>query len=182
MRAGIIISVVITLTLLIGGFFTYRALYPHESLKNSEAVRDFAGTDGTQLGTYTDLAGAPLDLNQFAGTVRVVNIWATWSPASAADLELITEVVHETGAPVTQLAVNRAEPAAKVQAYVAHYALKDQFTFVLDPSDTFYKTVGGFAMPETIIYDTAGTKVLHHRGEITKEVLTAALKTAVTAE
>jgi len=46
---------------------------------------------------------------------------------------------------------------------------------VLDPRDAFYLTVGGYAMPEVVIYNRKGEVVEHFRGVANK----ADIKTVV---
>jgi uncharacterized FAD-dependent dehydrogenase len=38
--------------------------------------------------------------------------------------------------------------------------------FLLDTSDRFYKSIKGYAMPETVIYDPEGRIYFHARGPI----------------
>ena len=37
---------------------------------------------------------------------------------------------------------------------------------ILDGNDHFFKTIGGYAMPETILFDRIGNIVFHKRGSL----------------
>ncbi len=37
-------------------------------------------------------------------------------------------------------------------------------TFLLDSKDAFYKSIGGFSMPETLFADADGNVIVHKRG------------------
>ena len=39
--------------------------------------------------------------------------------------------------------------------------------FLLDSSDSFYRSIGGFTMPETLFVDGGGNILLHKRGPMT---------------
>jgi len=47
---------------------------------------------------------------------------------------------------------------------------------VQDPNDSFYKSIGGFAMPETLFIDGEGNIRLHKRGPMTYEEMKVAVE------
>jgi len=47
--------------------------------------------------------------------------------------------------------------------------VSDKLIFLLDPKDTFYKSIGGFAMPETLFVNSDGTINFHKRGPMRAE-------------
>jgi hypothetical protein len=48
--------------------------------------------------------------------------------------------------------------------YTDQIDVTDRMLFLLDDSDTFYQTIGGFSMPETIFVNSSGQIVVHKRG------------------
>ncbi len=42
----------------------------------------------------------------------------------------------------------------------------EHIIFAIDKTDSFYTSIGGFAMPETVFYDSKGSIVFHKRGSM----------------
>lgn len=125
---------------------------------------------------YTDLAGNPVALTQFKGKVLVVNSWATWMPFSQTELPALNQLREKYGDDVAFLAINRMEDRALVTAYLGTLPEIKNITFLIDPADTFYKAVGGYAMPETVVYAKDGTIALHQRGVVVEGDLNTLLE------
>jgi thiol-disulfide isomerase/thioredoxin len=125
--------------------------------------------DGDGVAAYTDLLGNPMTLTSYVGKVIVVNSWASWSPESSRELPLLATIVKEyTDREVVVLAINRAEPQSTAERYLRTVGAADGVQLILDPDDHYYKSIGGYAMPETIFYDTKGNIVQHHHGVLTE--------------
>lgn len=132
---------------------------------------------------YTDLAGNPLSLNEYVGKVLVVNSWASWSPDSTAELQIFAALRSKYDLDeVVILAINRAEPQTTAERYLRTLEVSDQVQLVLDPTDRYYRSIGGFAMPETIIYDRRGGIVHHQRGPLTAEQATIYIDQALSKQ
>ena len=117
-----------------------------------------------------DLRGERVSSSAFAGRVRVINVWASWCPFCAKELADFDALQRELGERVVFLAINRAEPAVDARAFLEKTLGKDYaLRVLLDPSDSFYKTIGGFAMPETLFLNADGETVLHKRGPLSRE-------------
>lgn len=166
-----------TVVLLVMSSYTY-----HVSLKqkkneqmNKPAMKAFTINQGEA--SYTDLAGNPISLTDFVGKIIVVNVWASWSPFSANDLQNLVDIAKEVNEEEIEiLAINRAEPATTAERYLSTIGVLDNVTLVLDPGDKYYKSIGGYAMPETVIYDKEGNVFSHRRGVIKKEEVEADIK------
>jgi thiol-disulfide isomerase/thioredoxin len=167
---------------LVMGFFAYRALNPGETATNSDAARLLVGDGDNKVTFLKDLNGAQVDLSQYAGKVRVVNVWATWSPFSKDELSLLNSETSKYADDVVFVAINRAEPVAKVQAYVNKLKQMDGTIFLLDENDKFYDSLDGFAMPETIFYDRKGKMIFHKRGSLTAEETKKYIEEALNSE
>lgn len=119
---------------------------------------------------FTDMAGAVVRLADFAGTPLVINTWATWCPFCLKELPDFAAIQKEFGSGVNIIAINRAESAATVVAYIAEHGItQDKLLFLLDPKDIWYQDIGGFSMPETVFVDREGFIRAHVRGPMEQE-------------
>jgi thiol-disulfide isomerase/thioredoxin len=120
---------------------------------------------------YTDLDGNAVRLASFKGKPLIINSWATWIPFSQTELPLLKKIQSEQGDAVTILYINRMENAGTVRSFLGTFGVDDASKILLDPTDNFYKAIGGYAMPETVFYDSTGVLVSHVRGVLTEEEL-----------
>lgn len=121
-------------------------------------------------GVYTDTAGNPVSLDVYRGDVLVLNAWASWCPFCIKELpDFGTLATEYKDREVTVIAINRAEPPGTARAFIDHVGNPEDLVFLLDPSDSFYASIGGFSMPETQVYNRAGELVAHRRGFLTIE-------------
>ena len=124
--------------------------------------------NSTTTENFTDFKGNQADLEQHLGQTLIVNSWASWAPASVAELQLLTGVAaqyKEQG--VIVIGINRAESRTTAARYLETLGLTDSVQLIVDTDDRFYRSIGGYTMPETVIYDTKGSVLLHKRGAIT---------------
>lgn len=132
---------------------------------------------------YTDIEGREIDLVSAEGKVLVVTSWASWCPQCAAELELLNALAVERNDDRLQvLAMNRMEPKEQAQRFISTLPELPRISYVLDSKDYFFDSVVGYAMPETIFYNSAGEIVLHKRGSLTAEEAKAALDLAYQEE
>lgn len=103
------------------------------------------------------------------GKIRVINMWATWCPFCVNELPDFVRLQNEFQDTIEVIAINRAEPDQKAKNYIIRNELQNALVFVQDPNDSYYKSIGGFAMPETLFIDDDGNIRLHKRGPITFE-------------
>jgi phage gp45-like len=80
---------------------------------------------------------------------------------------------------VIVIGINRAESRTTAEAFLTTLGLTDEVLLIVDADDRYYGAIGGFSMPETIIYDTKGNIVKHKRGQITEAELTLVLDEAL---
>lgn len=133
--------------------------------KRNEA-QDF---DRAPVFTLEDYNGREVSLSDFAGTVRVVNAWATWCPFCVDELPDFAELQREFGDEIVVIAIDRAEPKEQAKKFTDRLGVTDELVFLLDPSDSFYKSIGGFSMPETLFIDQDGNIRIHKRGPMEPE-------------
>jgi thiol-disulfide isomerase/thioredoxin len=172
-RSGIITLCVIGLLLVVGGYYTFQINQKAATKPALSAPAMVALTTNDEQSPYTDLAGNPVVLSNYVGSVLVVNVWASWSPFSKNDLAVLSRLADRYAAdPVHFLAINRAENPLTAERFLKVVNATSDLLLVLDPDDRYYKSIGGYSMPETVLYDSEGEEVLHLHGALTEEVLT----------
>ncbi len=108
--------------------------------------------------------GNTVSLAEFKGRPVVINSWAVWCPFCREELSDFSELQKEFGDRITVIAIDRQEPLEKAKGYTDELDITNDMVFLLDPSDSFYKSIGGFSMPETIFVNEDGNIVVHKRG------------------
>ena len=114
--------------------------------------------------TLVDYNGHTVPLEEFRGKPLVINSWAVWCPFCRAELPDFAELQKEFGDRLVVIAIDRQEPLEKAKGYTDELNITNDMIFLLDSSDTFYKSISGFSMPETIFVNSAGEIVVHKRG------------------
>lgn len=111
-----------------------------------------------------DYNGKTIGFSDFAGKPVIVNSWAAWCPFCKKELPDFVAIQKEFGDKVVIIAIDRSESRDVAKKYSDELEVTDDLIFLLDPSDSFYKSIGGFSMPETIFVDKNGNIVDHKRG------------------
>lgn len=120
--------------------------------------------------TLKDYAGQPVNLaSAFPGKALVINSWAAWCPFCGQELKDFAAAQREYGDRLVIIAVDRAESLTVAKRFTDDLGVTDGLTLLLDPNDTFYQGIGGFAMPETIFVAADGTVRDHKRGPMDLE-------------
>jgi len=114
--------------------------------------------------TLADYNGNTASLEELRGKPLVINSWAVWCPFCRKELADFAELQKEFGDRLVVIAVDRQEPLAKAKGFTDELGITNDMLFLLDSSDSFYKSIGGFSMPETIFVNGAGEIVVHKRG------------------
>ncbi|MBI2046357.1 MAG: TlpA family protein disulfide reductase [Parcubacteria group bacterium] len=111
-----------------------------------------------------DYEGKIVRLSDFKGKPIVINSWAAWCPFCRKELVDFAAAQHEFGDKMVVIAIDRAESRDTAKKYTDELAVTSDIVFLLDPSDSFYRSIGGFSMPETIFVSRDGHIVDHKRG------------------
>lgn len=111
-----------------------------------------------------DYGGKAVRLADFHGRPLVINSWAAWCPFCKKELIDFAAAQKEFGDAVLMIAIDRAETKETAKKYSDELGVTDDLIFLLDSSDSFYQSIGGFSMPETIFVNTVGEIVTHKRG------------------
>ena len=126
--------------------------------------------------TLQDYEGNSVSLSDFKGTPIVVNAWAAWCPFCVKELpDLVT--LQQEFPEVVVIAIDRAESLERVKSYTDDLGITEDLVFLLDPADSFYKSIGGFSMPETVFVDKEGIIQDHKRGPMDVEEMKRRLET-----
>lgn len=113
-----------------------------------------------------DYNGKTVKLADFTGKPLVINSWAAWCPFCRQELADFAAVQKEFGDQVVIIAIDRAEPLETAKNFSDELGVTETLVFLLDPADSFYQSIGGFSMPETIFIDKSGNIVDHKRGQM----------------
>lgn len=154
MSTKIAISVIV-LILILGGFLL---LKQKDALEQTSSVNRFFDL---QLQDYNRNI---IPLANFKGKPLVVNSWAAWCPFCRKELVDFATAQRKFGDQVTIIAIDRAESLETAKKYSDELGVTNNLVLLLDPSDSFYQSIGGFSMPETIFVDKNGKIVDHKRG------------------
>lgn len=111
-----------------------------------------------------DYSGNTVKLTDFQGKPLVLNAWAAWCPFCRKELVDFATIQKEFGDKVVIVAINRQESLATAKGYTDKQGTSKDLIFLLDPGDSFYRSIGGFSMPETVFVDKNGTIRDHKRG------------------
>jgi len=116
------------------------------------------------------LDGGSISLNDYAGQVILVNMWATWCPPCKAEMPGINafyEDYKDDGFVV--LAINSQEDAATVQKFISEQGFT--FPVLLDGRGAVMNLYQVRGLPTTFIIDRNGQVQFSHSGAITYEQL-----------
>ena len=133
-----IITIVIIAILIIGG----AVLFSGE--KGPDMVPEFSGED---------FEGNIVSLSDFRGKPIVVNSWAVWCPFCIDELPEFARLQEEFEDEIVVIVIDRAESKEKQIPYLEDLEVAGKLVFLLDPGDSFYRSIGGFSMPETLFVD-----------------------------
>ncbi len=126
--------------------------------------------------SLNDYHGNKVSLSDFAGKNVVVNSWAAWCPFCVLELKDFAQLQEELGDAIVIIAIDRAELLETARGYTDDTGVSDKLVFLLDPADSFYKSIGGSVMPETIFVNDAGEIVFHKRGPMSLEEMRIKVK------
>ncbi len=111
-----------------------------------------------------DYSGADVRLSQFKREILVVHSWATWCTYCADEINNLTTLKKKYGDRIQILAPNRAESVQVAKPFTDALAVGESMLFLLDPDDAFYKSIEGYAMPETLFINDRGEVFYHQHG------------------
>ena len=169
---GIIVVIVFVSSL------TYYVRTVARDRAQNEAIKTLFSDDAQA--TYLDSQNNQISLSQYEGKILVVNVWASWSPYTEIEFPILDEIASrykDNG--VRVLVMNRKETPTQIERYLATIPTYNNIERIIDVNDFFYGGIQGYAMPETVIYDSKGKIVEHIKGVITKAQLEQTLDSII---
>ncbi len=120
--------------------------------------------------SFSAYDGRSVSLTEFKKKVLIAHTWASWCTFCAQELENLARIKEVYGDEVAIVAINRAEPLGEAKAFSDALELPEGVVLLLDPSDSFFKHIEGFHMPETVFIEPSGTILFHQRGPLSFEL------------
>jgi thiol-disulfide isomerase/thioredoxin len=120
--------------------------------------------------TLEDLSGKPVSLNDYLGSIVLVNLWATWCPPCREEMPVLQTFYedHKTDGFVL-LAINQEETREVVQPFVKEFGLT--FPIWLDLNYQAQQEFNTNSLPSSYVIDRAGRVRLMWFGGISKKNL-----------
>jgi thiol-disulfide isomerase/thioredoxin len=167
------------------GFLRQAVLYTALVVFANGAAADVAALEGLREGDmkklvfhadpkplpqaeFTDLAGAPHSMADYAGKWVVLNFWATWCAPCRQEMPTLSALQAEMGGDdlaVVTLATGRNPPQAITRFF--EEAGVANLPDYIDPTHNLARPMGVMGLPVTVIVDPEGREVARLMGEAT---------------
>ena len=118
-------------------------------------LREFNGAIPPLAIKLTDIHGAPVVRNDFAGKVTVVNFWATWCPPCIEEIPSLNRLQRKMkGRPFELISINYAEDRETVMDFLRR--VKVDFPVLLDTDGAYAKAWSVISYPSSFVIDPQG--------------------------
>ncbi len=155
-RTLLIISISVFLVAVLFSLAVFRV---HEKEKDTNFAKEY----GLQL---TDYTGKSVHLFDYRRKVLIAYAWASWCSYCGAELQNLAKLKKTYGDNIQIVAINRGEALTVAKHFTDNLQDTAGLIFLIDPQDSFFKEIGGYAMPETVFIDVGGAILYHQRGPI----------------
>jgi thiol-disulfide isomerase/thioredoxin len=120
--------------------------------------------------TLADLSGKPVSLDDYLGSVVLVNLWATWCPPCKAEMpSLQTFYENHKADGFLLIGINQEEILEVVTPFVAEFGLT--FPVWLDEDYMAQRVFNTSSLPSSYVIDRTGRVRLMWIGEISGKFL-----------
>jgi cytochrome c biogenesis protein CcmG/thiol:disulfide interchange protein DsbE len=138
--------------------------------KSSSSLEPVAVNFAAPELSLENLAGRTEALEDYRGSVVLVNNWATWCPPCKAEMPTLAAYYNEHRSEgFTIIAIEAGDPVDVVSPFVQSYNLK--FPVWLDPNGASLRAFGNGTLPSSYVIDRSGTVRYAWTGEINREML-----------
>lgn len=118
------------------------------------------------------LEGGQVDIDDYRGTVMLVNVWASWCEACRSEHPILVAVQDELGRDSLKIiGINMSDTREDALAFLDEMG-GSNYPSVVDPEARHAVEWGTFALPETYLVDRDGTIVQKAVGPVTAEWIT----------
>lgn len=128
--------------------------------------------------TLKDYDGNDVNIKEIEGGVVLLNAWAAWCPFCVDEIPDFIQAQIDLGDDITVVLINRQESLDRAKGFSDDLGANGVVITLLDPNDSFYRQIGGFAMPETLFVKD-GNVILHKRGPITLQEVKLIVRNAL---
>lgn len=157
------IGTAVTLILVITLAVSFSGTGTTQNQPGSQNAQTAAHAPGFSLKNYSNEI---ITLDDFDTPITVINLWASWCPFCTDELPDFAELQETYPDQIEVVAINRGEDREAAKSFTDQRGITDDMTFLLDPDESYYKKIGGFAMPETLFLGPNKNIVRHHRGPL----------------
>ncbi len=177
---GILIGAALTLIFLLG--FPSNPAQENSStseLRSDEVIEAMEPSVGALAPKFRlqDIHGSKIDLDDFRGSVVLLNFWATWCGPCRLEMPLLEDHYRDYGGEdFTILAVNLGESLNDVGAFVDEFGLT--FPVLLDPMGEVSKLYRVIGYPSSVVIDPEGRIAKIHVGILSETQLGEYLRLA----
>ena len=120
--------------------------------------------------SLNDLDGNPVTLEDYLGTVVLVNNWATWCPPCKAEMPTLQAYFEDhTDKGFTIIAIESGDPVAEVKEFVKDYGLT--FPVWADANMASIAAFRNPGLPSSYVIDRDGTVRLAWAGAVSRKML-----------
>lgn len=172
-KTTILIALILIIIFAVVFFTTRSDKHDLETVTTENATQE---KKDASLFELEDYEGNTYVLKDFRTDIIVVNSWASWCPFCVNELPDFKKLKEAYEDKVSIVAINRAEPTQTAKSFSDGLNLEETITFLVDPTDSFYKSIGGFAMPETLFLNKKGEVLLQKKGPMKFEEMESILK------
>lgn len=106
----------------------------------------------------TDLEGRRVTLEDFAGKVVLVNLWATWCPPCVAEMPQLDQMAEAMAEDVRVVAVSMDRNAKLVTDFLARQPV-DHITVLHDPKQALGRALEARGLPTSVVLTPDGQVV-----------------------
>jgi peroxiredoxin len=120
--------------------------------------------------TMTDLSGKPVALNEYVGSVVLVNNWAIWCPPCKAEMPVLQDYYNDyRHLGFTIIAIESGDAPSEVAEFVKGYGLT--FPVWPDPTQSALTAFRNSSLPSSYVIDRYGQVRFAWTGAINREML-----------